>query len=353
MACNAYGHPPTCTCGFGAAQASEVDSSFLRGLTAVKELALTGHKQAKRVQTLLQGGYVEPTVVAARVDPSTTDGINEDWAARRAAAEFRPNNDGVPVITDAYDPNYPGAKGLNRVHRMAYKIGGHTMRAPSAKYVKWMGKMRGTVDIPLTVETPGGARRTFYVRATYGGPGNWAVSPLGSDSAEARQVAIAYRSTLEAQRVTALPQGAAYKPRVEVVPEKPLKGSWMGSVGYDDDHGIMVMKVAGSGRTYGYSVDRATFNEITSADSPGAVFNRLVKFQGHDQKVEECARCRGIYLAARGHKCAPKHADLSNDAQSGRAHLAEQIKRDAEQTVRRVGRRLPPTANGTGPATSG
>lgn len=267
----------------------------------------------ERHNALVEGGYVEPIALSAVTDPRTRAKINEHWAQGIITAEHTEDGSGYPF--PAVQNQQADGK---RIARRAYQVDEWDMRfLGSAATVKRDAEAYGKHQVSVAIRRPDGGTVDAVVLVEKVGPGNYSVTPHSVNLGESgAAVAAAVQAVLEAKRVTQVPshvgglmdRARARAAATGVAPDTRLVSTWMDSVGYDDDQAMMVTKTS-TGRLYGHTVPRSTFEAIRSSTKPGAIFNQLVKDKSKGAKpvsIETCGRCNRVYSLGRNHKCAAK-----------------------------------------------
>lgn len=250
------------------------------------------------------------------------------WDTQASIAEWAGEGAAFPKMPGDWTPQRTGGTadtGLRRTHRMTYEGNGFTLRMPSATSIRsFSAAGRGAFDIPVEATDEHGRCITAWVRAVQHKPGHWSVSGLGFGGATDAKVSEAVASVLESRRPTAAVRQAGdliekHRQRLADRGEslQPVRSGWIAAVGYSDADRIVMMhtqartNAAGlhvPGRTYATQVPPEVFEELQTADRPGAVYNRLVKGRP-GQMVASCGRCGRTYAASRAHDCPALIAD--------------------------------------------
>lgn len=275
------------------------------------ELAPTSVWQERR-QALLDGGFVPAKPALSRTPARVAGDAGAWWDEHFASGEYAHPEGTYPKMPDDISPSMGAGDALSgrrRTYRMAYSGAGTTLRMPSVSSIRTFAAdpRNRTFDIPVTVSTPDGREISGWVRAT--GEGHlWDTQALGFDGADQAAVAEAVTAVLEARRPTrALAEAGDLVARVAArqaaagVTSRELVSSWITTAGYDGSSGTMVM-TTNSGRSYGFQVDRNTFETMVGSHSPGRVFNQLIKGQSHRTEVTQCALCHR-WSTVGGHHC--------------------------------------------------
>ena len=312
-----------------------------------------------RMSAIEAGEYTPATFTTEHPSPASGPWWDDhasvaEWGGEGAAFAKMPV-DWTPGLT-------PGRadSGLRRTHRMEYRGNGFTLRMPSATSIRsFAATNKSAFDIPIDATDDHGRSITAWVRAVQHKPGHWSVSGLGFGGVTDAKVSEAVTSVLEARRPTrALRQAGdlidKHRQRLADQGEtlEPVRSGWIASVGYSDlDRIVMVHTRSRTnadghrvpGRTYATQVPREVFEELRSSETPGAVYNKLVKGRP-GQMVSSCGMCGRTYAASRTHDCPDLIANRSQpieglDESKGRRQALRGIRR------RRSSRRI------SGPAT--
>ncbi|GEL48903.1 hypothetical protein CHO01_40190 [Cellulomonas hominis] len=306
----------------------------------------------QRLVALAGDGFVSAVALAARQDPRTTRGIKAWWEDHFASAEYRAGEGGYPQMPDDYGTRGDGnaLSGGRRTPRRLYAGGGVQLRMPAAAVVRrYAAELDGrTFDMPVTAEVPGaGASRqvTAWVRVVTRPAGGYSVATIGLDGTTGEQIAEAVSAVLESRRPSlALHEiGDLLGRRREReagagAPLRPVDSSWVQAVGYDEANGIMAMQTR-TGALYGHEVSRVRFEQVMSAHSPGAQFNRIIKGNTR-HAVTRCQTCGQFSAAEKTHTCpaapsAPSTARIDHNAAARAvAVTATAPKRSAVQPAR-------------------
>lgn len=272
---------------------------------------------AERHNALLAGGYVDSVAMTAAADPATRAGIDRDWDQAFAGAEHRADGSGYPLMRDGYDDTGGrSTEGKRRIRREKYDIDGWTFRPKGSKKRcnEEANHVGGPFRMSVTVKDPEGRMVTGEVLVTRGTPGNWDVQPYSTNlGPRGELVAAGVQAMLEAQRPKMIPRhagGLVGRARERAASsgaglDTNLRSTWMESVGYDENEGMLVTKTS-SGRVYGHTVPRETFEQISTSSSPGAIFNQLVRKNQQGKPVaiaEPCTKCGRVTPRRLAHKC--------------------------------------------------
>ncbi|AZZ54983.1 hypothetical protein [Rathayibacter iranicus] len=285
-------------------------------LTAVSNPGDVAVQLRARRRALREAGYVRAGSGPADGTPRRTDGINRWWQSHFNRAEFAPKAS-YHQMPDDYTPAMTNGRALTehrRTHRMLYRGAGVAVRMPSVTSIKrYAEEINGqTFDVPVEAEYPGGTV-SGYVRVTKGVGGEWSVSGLEMPPAAASYVSEAVSATLEDRRPSrALGQVEDLLERrrqrfaaggVKLV-ETP-QSDWIRGVGYNDAAQQIVISL--NGRVYGYTVGREEYEQVRFSTSPGAVYNRLIKYKRDRVALGRHDVCGRYYDEANGHRCPSAH----------------------------------------------
>lgn len=302
---------------------------------ALDELAEPGGDLfAARRGVLAAGGYVPAVATRAVSSPKTTDRRDDWWDNHFVQAEYR-DGAGYAKMPDDYTPSKSGGRALSgrrRTHRMAYCAGGVAVRMPSRSAIhRYSTESRDvTFDVPVSASLPDGDVQG-WVRVTKVGPARWEATGVGFPAGAEVGVAEAVGATLEGRAAALRPQefGDLVERRRQRITERGFEmrqvdSSWIASVGYDRRAGVLATMTT-AGRLYGHKVPEETYQAVTGAHSPGALFNKLVK--GNERAyVERCEQCGRFRAVAAAHTCPRGHWEPSTVTDSmsvaARAHAA-------------------------------
>ena len=277
--------------------------------------------------------------------------VDRWWDTQASIAEWAGEGAAYPKMPGDWTPGRTGGtadSGLRRTHRMTYTGNGFALRMPSATSIRsFSAANRGAFDIPVEATDEHGRSITAWVRAVQHKPGHWSVSGLGFGGVTDAKVSEAVASVLESRRPTAALRQAGdliekHRQRLADRGEtlQPVRSGWIAAVGYSDVDRMVLMQTrpttnaAGdyvASKTYATNVSREIFEDLRSADAPGAVYNRLVK--GHPrQLVKACGQCGRTYAASRTHDCPQLAEDRSQpveglDESKGRRQALRGLRR--------------------------
>lgn len=285
-----------------------------------------GHSQ--RLDALARNGYVPATILAALDDPRSTARRKAFWEQHFLAAEHAGDGErAFPKMPDDYTPNMTGGQGLSghrRTHRMCYTDADLTFRMPSVTSVKrYATETRSTFDVPVTAMDAAGRPVSAWVRVTNSGTGAWAVEPIGFSGVTGAKISEAIAARLESRRPSFPP--ADQRDLIERHKERlakqggeveKAKSSWIEGFSYLPADGVMVMRTSRGG-TYGYQVDRATFERVRNDVAPGVAYNALIKNKTEVSPVATCDSCGRVYAQTRGHQCPTVHKVTDPGLQRG------------------------------------
>lgn len=267
-----------------------------------------------RLNTLRDAGYVSATTIAPVGSAHDSDGVDQWWDQAIITAEYGHDSGDYPQMPDDNSPSMSGGQSLSghrRTTRIAYTGADLTIRMPSKAAISRFADQNGTgtFDVPVSVDGPGGRQLQGWVRCTPGTTGEWDCQGLGLDGETEPYVAEGVAAILEArhprQALTTVGDLIERHRAREVshgLPTQTLdSSSWVRKVGYDDDSHTMMVEL--EGRPYGYRVDRATFDLVANAYSPGSAFNRAVKGQASRVTVTNCNLCGRFTTGGASHVC--------------------------------------------------
>lgn len=305
--------------------------------------------RAARARALASDGYVEATTFKTSIDPSTTAHRRRWWGQNFAAAEFGHESGDRPVMPDDYTPNNTPGRALShnrRTHRMNYQSApGVSIRMPSKTSIRRFSaeNKNVTFDVPVSANVDG-KLITGHVRVTKGSDGRWDAYGVGfADKSDEVRIAESVSMTLENQRpamsVSAAAMVVAHRRerqgRGESIVTHPVKSSWVKSVGIqasDSNESLMIMRTQDAarkdgsirpGRTYGYQIDQATYQEFRDSPAPGVVFNARIKGQTQRVAVERCGDCKMFTATPHGGNCPSNRVTGRQQGQSNRSAMRE------------------------------
>lgn len=269
----------------------------------------------------------------ASIPPATTRDRERWWDEHFATGEYHHDDGAYPKMPDDYTPGRTGGlamSGHRRTHRMRYEGSGVTLRMPSASAIRrFQSEGNDTFDVPVTVETHDGRQVSGWVRMSGSGR-NWEASALGFKGEDQVQVSEAVSAVMESRRPSVgLAQAgdllARHRRRVAErgVESRPVTSTWIKGLAYNDSDETMVMET--DKKSYGFGVDRDTFDAVATSHSPGAAFTQLVRNRGVGVEVNQCDTCSRYYRTT-GHSC-PREAGARRQtdpwAQQARARTLE------------------------------
>lgn len=283
---------------------------------ALVPTGLSAQEAAERHLALVERGYV-PAVASIGIDPATTAGIDQWWGEHFVTAEYRASGEGFAQMPDDNTPSMNDGNALSghrRTHRVRYRGQDIALRMPSATAIKRYAGDSGesTFDVPVGGEYPdaSGAPRTVsgWVRVTKSPGGRWNAVGMGFPAGGDETVAEAVSAVLEARRPSHALRDAADlidRHRARLVAQgaqlQSVSSQWISAVGYDDASGIMATQTA-NGKLYGHVVSKARCAAVAAAQSPGAMFNKLVKGSGKVE-VANCPACGRFFSSTAPHSC--------------------------------------------------
>lgn len=268
----------------------------------------------RRLNELADGGYTPAVATRASVPPATTVDRERWWDEHFATGEYHHDDGAHPKMPDDYTPGRTGGlamSGHRRTHRMRYEGSGVTLRMPSASAIRrFQSEGNDTFDVPVTVETQDGRQVSGWVRMS-GSDRSWDASALGFKGDDQVSVSEAVTAVMEARRpsVGLAMAGdllARHRQRMAErgVESRPVASTWIRGLAYDDDSETMVMET--DRKSYGFGVDRETYDAVATSHSPGAAFTKLVRNRGVGVEVNQCGQC-SRYYSTDGHSC-PREA---------------------------------------------
>ena len=291
---------------------------------------LSADEALARHNALMDAGYV-PAVATRGIDPATTAGIETWWGDHFVTAEYRASGEGFAQMPDDNTPGMGAGNALSgnrRTHRVKYRGTDMTLRMPSATAIKRFASEtdEATFDVPVGGRYPnagGGAdlQVAGWVRVTKSPNGNWSAVGMGFPTGGDEAVAEGVSSILEARRPTHALRDAGSliaKHRERLIargaPLRAVSSQWISAVGYDEASGVMATQTA-TGAVYGHVVPKQAFGAVAEAQSPGSMFNKMVKGSARVE-VGNCDSCGRFFSAAATHSCpapvAPKEGVVRN-----------------------------------------
>lgn len=276
------------------------DGQFAGRVHTGPEIALAPDAIEARRAVLEAAGYtqVEPEVRLPYQTAKTTD-----WWAQ-VGPEPVPGD--YPVMTRDLPEG-------GRAYLKRYAGGEVDLRMPSVSSIRRYADAHGsTFDVPVSAVTPAGHGKG-HVRVTYNGDGRWSVSCIGIPGEAAAYVAESVSAVLEARRPTqalAVTRDILRRRRERIaaggVKVKPVDSVWIRGIGYNEQDGQMVIQLGK--HVYGYRVPREVYEEVRSAPSPGAAYNRLVKGKSRGKfRVVQHEACGNFYDIMMEHRCPSRH----------------------------------------------
>lgn len=277
------------------------------------------------------------------------DTSNRDiwWDRSRSVARYSDNGMDIPMMPDDESIQFKDGNaisGKRRTYRARYKgYGDNDIRMPSVASINRYLDREGidTVRIPVQLQSAKGDSAIVNIIATRNGP-EWDVS-VDLDDPTTKQSAAIAKAALERRNVTKAEWEAVDKVRVaeydeiagQLEPDSHYhvfnKSSAIEQVAYrklgseldGSEYGVVAIKWRGSDKPYGYRVNRAAYESLVSAPSPGRVANQLKyeldskgnKVRGEDGKlkmssrsvdVSACPDCGAYVFAGVGHNCPGK-----------------------------------------------
>ena len=287
-----------------------------------------------RARQLDSLGYVAPIATSTRIDPKTTEGIDQWWSTTFVDAEYGHGGGDYPLMPDDNTPNMTAGQSISgnrRTHRMSYSGHGVTLRMPSKTAIHRFSAAQHdrTFDVPVSASLPDGRMVHGTVRVTKGSDGQWETKGLGFAPEHEVFVAEGVSAVLEGQRArTSLAAAgdlvARRRERLANTGAKamPVQSTWIRSVGYgstDSGEGMMTLTTKGYTRkdgsvappkTYGYKVDPATYAAMANSDAPGKVFNRFVRGE-RGVTVDTCGKCGLMTASGADHHCPTREKPRS------------------------------------------
>lgn len=321
---------------------------------------------AERLNALAEQGFVPAIAAVSATRADSRRGINESWAQSFAIAGHDKERR-VPKMPDNATVAHLAGNSLDgerRTYRRKYGVDGWTFR-PQGN-VKAINRVMSennwrTMDITVDTLNPEGKAVKMEVRVTRGNEGQWAVTPLDVRGANADMVAAGVQAILESKRPTQIPTvagGLAARARANmssagVELTDNLTSTWMAGVSYADSDGMMVTRTL-TGRVYGHSVPRETFETIANSTRPGEMFNELVKkTKASPVNVAQCGRCQRHFAMSRTHRCpiehhTPKAVKNASKMQNNRWRAAAEAIGSVRR--RRTGQTIAPQVASAAPA---
>lgn len=200
-------------------------------------------------------------------------------------------------------------------HLRTYEGADTKVKMPSVTAVRRRAASGETFDVPVEAITPHGPI-TGHVRVTSNGGGRYSVSAVQMPAEHGEYVAESVLAALEARRPSrALADVrdilARRRERLasQGVRMKSVESGWIREVGYNPYDEQLVMNL--QGRTYGYHVDRETYEDLMTSHSIGQAYNALVKKTAPKFEVEQHAvedgGCGNYFYAGNEHRCPSYH----------------------------------------------
>lgn len=185
------------------------------------------------------------------------------------------------------------------------------VRMPSVAAIRRHAASGETFDVPVEAITPHGPI-TGHVRVTSNGGGRYSVSAVRMPAEHGEYVAESVLASLEARRpsralsdVRDILSRRRERLASQGVKMKPVDSSWIQGVGYNPYDEQLVMNL--QGRTYGYRVDRETYEDMMTSHSIGQAYNALVKKVAPRFEVERHEECGNYFYAGAEHRCPSYH----------------------------------------------
>lgn len=239
------------------------------------------------------------------------------------------------IITDEV-PTMGRASADFNYHRATYSGDQVSVTMPSrAAIMRYVEQNGDEVRIPLTASHKGLPDVAGWAVARRTPTGQWNVTVEGTpaDGRAGSLISESVASVLEARRARSpLPEiGEMLKRNREVrrsqVEMVPLKSSWMDAIGYVPDpdktdakgktikSGILIVRsvtrtkgiragVKAGNRYYGWRSDPYTTAAIRDSESPGRMYDRLVRGKLEKVELEECGICGNPFEVGTAHRCA-------------------------------------------------
>lgn len=282
---------------------------------------------ARKREALLARGFVPATPGPSTAGtPLSAKGIENWWVDAIVRSEVRTDGMAYPVIPDDYTPSGGVGRALSgrrRTYRKVYQSGELSVRMPSVSAIRRFSAENDneTFDVPVSAEGPAGNPISGHVRVTQTSPGRWVVTAINMPPAAQSKVAEAVNAILEARRPTyALAEIehaggllARAKERRAAAGASLVKNetsAWIRATGYNDETGEAILNL--QGRHYGYEVPRGVYDYVTTASSPGAAYNALIKGRYESHAVDECSNCGRWYRQGSVHACPDHRAPTGN-----------------------------------------
>lgn len=296
-------------------------AGYASGATEIELPEYTGDPAAQRAAALAAAGYVPAVATSTRIPASSTADVKRWWGQSFTNAEYaHPAGDRL-VMPDDYTPKMTYGQALSghrRTHRMNYSpVPGVSVRMPSKTSLKRFAEEHHnrTFDVPVSA-TIGNRNVQGFVRVTKGADGRWDASGVEFPNKDDEiRVAESVSMALEGQRrpmgVSAAAHVSAHRAERmraaagdSTTRTEPVRSSWIEQAGWQDgtdrEQGMMVMRTKDytrkdgtttSGRSYGFKIDRSTYDQFRASDRPGAVFNAQIKGQNERVEVAQCSSC--------------------------------------------------------------
>lgn len=322
---------------------------------------------ANRRAFLAETGEVPAGWVFSSTGVQDTSNRDIWWDRARVVARYSDTGMDVPMMPDDESIQFKDGNaisGKRRTYRSRYKgYDQNDIRMPSVASINRYLDREGldSVRIPVQFQSKDGNSAIFHVTATRNGP-EWEVA-VDFDDDIAKKSAVAAKAALERRNVSKAEWEAIDKVHVsdydevagQLEPDSRYhvfnKSSAIEQVAYrklgseldGSEYGVVAIKWRGSEKPYGYRVNRAAYESLVNAPSPGRVANQLKyeldskgnKVRGEDGKlkmssrstdVSTCPDCGAYVFAGVSHKCPGKQqvrADTTYVADARRAVLSD------------------------------
>lgn len=253
------------------------------------------------------GGDVPGEVMWTSIPAKTTAHIEDWWQGAFRSGEYH-HAGNVPRMPDDNTPSMSSGRSLTgsrRTYRRRYEVAGATFRMPSRTAVNRFLDEEGltTVDVPVSMSA-GSHNVQTVVRLTRNSQGQFEAATRGADGNLDLRVAESVSAIMERRQaeVTSINdlfvrrdvRRALYGVRADT---PVASDSFISSVGYEDGNLVIAMK----DKAYRYEVDENVYQLIQSTQSPGKIYNSMVKGKVPAQKLRQCDKCGRF--AGEGHVC--------------------------------------------------
>ena len=302
---------------------------------------------ANRRKFLAETGEIQPGWIYSSTGVQDTSNRDIWWDRSRVMARYSSDGVDVPMMPDDESIQFKDGNaisGKRRTYRARYKgFGDNDIRMPSVASVNRFLDREGidTVRIPVQLQDDKGNSAIVNVTATRNGP-EWDMA-VDLDDPMAKQAAFVAKAALERRNVTEtewkdwknihvsdydeitgqMDPDTRYhafnsSSAIEQVAYRKLGNELDGS-----EYGVVAIKWRGSTKPYGYRVNRASYESLVKAKSPGRIANQLkyeldskgnkvrgvdgkIKMSSRSTDVSSCPDCGAYVFSGISHSCPGK-----------------------------------------------